>query len=87
MNLDYFITIGRNFFYTHTIIAVSIIVAIAIFACFKPKAMLKLGIFGLVMGVLFYIISLLGGTLSTGVKHTDTLTDRSQDANELPNRR
>ena len=84
MNLDYFVTIGRNFFYRHTIIAVAIIVAIAVFACFKPKVMLKMGVFVSVMGVLFYIISLLGGTLSTGVQHKDTLTGRSQEANELP---
>ena len=83
MNFDSLVILGRSFFYQHTIIAICILVGLVAFACFKPKIVMKIGVFAMIMGVLFYIISLLGGTLSTGVKHKDTLTERSQEANEL----
>lgn len=77
MNIETFIAAGITFYQTYTIPAVAILVAIAVIAFKKPKELFKLLLVGLAIGVIFYLISFMGDSMSTGIEQKDTLTHKS----------
>lgn len=77
MNLDTLYAAGIGFFQNHTIPAVAILAVIAIITYVKPKAIFKILLLGAVIGLLFYLISFMTESMSTGIEHKDTLTHKS----------
>ncbi len=56
-----------DFFSSHTIFAIAIIVALGILAYLKPKVMFKLVIVVLAIGAIVYVISFIVDLTSTGI--------------------
>jgi len=82
MDFDTLYNAVSNFYYQDTILSVGILLAVVILVYLNPKKSLKFAVFLVIMGVIFYIISLLGGTMFTGVEHTEDLTHKSKQAIE-----
>ncbi|MDZ7832440.1 MAG: hypothetical protein U5L07_11870 [Desulfobacterales bacterium] len=72
MDLDNFLRLVNNFYYTHTYAAIGIIAALAIIALFKPKQTVKALL--IIAGVVAvgYILYLIGGAVWSG------FTDKNQ---------
>ena len=77
MNIETLIAAGIAFYQNHTIPAVAILVVIAVIAFTKPKEIFKLLLVGLAIGVIFYLISYMGDSMSTGIEQKDALTHKS----------
>lgn len=61
---------------------IGIVFAILMVALFylKPKEMFKLAVFGLFIAVVFYIITLLIGTVGSGSGQKDRMINKSRDS-------
>jgi hypothetical protein len=77
MDIETLLAAGITFFQNYTIPAVAIFIVIAVIAFKKPKDFFKLLLVGLAIGVIFYLISFMGESLSTGIEQKDTLTHKS----------
>lgn len=77
MNIETLLAAGIAFYQNYTIPAVAIFVVIAVIAFKKPKDFFKLLLVGLAIGVIFYLISFMGESMSTGIEQKDTLTHKS----------
>lgn len=77
MNIETLIAAGITFYQNYTIPAVAILVVTAVIAFKKPKEIFKLLLVGLAIGVIFYLISFMGDSMSTGIEQKDTLTHKS----------
>lgn len=77
MNIETLIAAGITFFQNHTIPAVAILVVIAVITFKKPKEIFKLLLVGLAIGVIFYLISFMGDSMSTGIEQKNVLTHKS----------
>ena len=77
MNIETFIAAGIAFCQNHTIPAVAILVVIAVIAFKKPKEIFKLLLVGLAIGVVFYLISFMSDSMSTGIEQKNVLTHKS----------
>ncbi len=67
------------FLQTNPIIAVAIGGIVVALFYFKTKEMCKLVGFCLFIAVVFYFLTLLAGTISTGSKHKDQMIYKSKD--------
>jgi hypothetical protein len=77
MNIETLIAAGIAFYQNHTIPAVAILVVIAVIAFKKPKEIFKLLLVGLAIGVIFYLISFMSDSMSTGIEQKNVLTHKS----------
>ena len=77
MNIETLLAAGITFYQKNTIPAVAIFIVLAVIAFKKPKEIFKLLLVGLAIGVIFYLISFMGESMSTGIEQKDTLTHKS----------
>ncbi len=77
MDIETLIAAGIAFYQNHTIPAVAILVVIAVIAFKKPKEIFKLLLVGLAIGVIFYLISFMSDSMSTGIEQKNVLTHKS----------
>lgn len=67
MNLDELIRIAMNFYYTHTLISIGVLVGVGILLIIKPKPVLKtIGVLA-VLVIAAYILYLLYDALFSGM--------------------
>ncbi len=67
------------FFQNHKAIALAIIGALCIFGYLKPKEFFKLLMLALFLGVVLYIVSLLGESATTGIEQKDQMMHKSEE--------
>ncbi|MBC8316960.1 MAG: hypothetical protein H8E41_03575 [Desulfobulbaceae bacterium] len=77
MDMNTLLAAGITFFQNHTIPAVAILAVVAVMAFVKPKEIFKLLLVALTIGIIFYLISFMSDSMSTGIEHKDTLTHKS----------
>jgi len=77
MNIETLLAAGTTFYQNYTIPAVAILIVIAVLAFKKPKEFFKLLLVGVAIGIIFYLISFMGDSMSTGIEQKDTLTHKS----------
>ncbi len=82
MNIDYYFSLAVNFLYTNKIVALIILVVLILFIWKKPGEAFKFGIFVGVMAVIFYFISLMGGTMTDGSGDKKHMSTKSEQALE-----
>ncbi len=77
MSFENMISYVVDFFNTHTIFAIAIVIIIVVFLFWRPKAVFKFAVFILIIGAAVWVIGLLGGSFTTGVKHKDDLIHKT----------
>ena len=77
--LNEYLQAAGTFLYTNPIIAVVIGVILVVLFYSQPKEMFKLTAFALFIAVVFYVITLLAGTVDTGSKQKDQMIYKSRD--------
>jgi uncharacterized membrane protein len=77
--LNEYLQTARTFLSSNPIIAVVIGVILIVLFYSQPKEMFKLAVFGLFLAVVFYVITLLAGTVDTGSKQKDQMIYKSRD--------
>ena len=71
------ISMGLNFFHTHKLVAIIIVVVLCILLYLKPKATFKMLAMLLVAAVILYILSLIGGLTFTGISQKREIIDNT----------
>lgn len=61
-----------------TIIVICLVAALSLFIYYKPKAMFKIMLLALGIGVVFYIISLIGESIFEGVKEKEEMGHKTK---------
>jgi len=69
-----------SFYHTHTPIAIALAIAVFVIAYWKPKMAFKFGGAVFFIAFVFYIISLLGGLLTSGIKHKDKMIHKTEES-------
>lgn len=77
MSFEALYAAGEGFFQNYTIPAVVVLGVITVFALKKPKELFKLLLVGLAIGIIFYLITFMTDSMSTGIEQKDTLTHKS----------
>ncbi|MGK2907674.1 MAG: hypothetical protein ACSLFH_15230 [Desulfuromonadales bacterium] len=77
--LNEYLQAAGTFLHTNPIIAVLIGVIVVVLFYSQPKEMFKLAAFVLFIAVVFYVITLLAGTVNTGSKQKDQMIYKSRD--------
>jgi len=67
------------YFQNNKAIALAIIVALCLFGYLKPKQFFKLLMLSLFLGVVLYIVSLLGESTTTGIQQKDQMMHKSEE--------
>ena len=67
------------FFQNNRIVALAIIAALALLGYLKPKVFFKALMLALLLGVVLYIISLLGESTTTGIQQKDQMMYKSKE--------
>ncbi len=78
--LDEYLQNTLFFLQTNQTAAIVIGVAVVALFYFKTKEMFKLVAFCFFMAIVFYLITLLAGTLNTGAKQKDQMIYKSKEA-------
>ena len=79
MTLDNILIIGKNFYYSHTYLALAIAAGLLLFIYLKPKAAFKtVGILLLFIGTI-YFFSLLGKSSSTGMNSKKQMINQTRN--------
>ena len=69
---------GIDFLKAEPIIAIVLIGIVAVLFYFKKKAMLRILVIFLVIGLVYYLLTLFGGMTSTGVNQKEKIIEKSQ---------
>ena len=75
MTPDELIAYAIDFFYAHPPVAIGIIVFLCILAYFRPKPLLRTAVILLVLGGIFYGLTLIGDLTSTGVSQKKKMVE------------
>jgi uncharacterized phage infection (PIP) family protein YhgE len=78
MNFERFLNTGINFFQNYPIAVIILVVGLVIVSTAKPKDIYKFLVFAIIMGVIFYIISRLGESTSTGLDNKDEMIQQTR---------
>jgi len=78
MDLEELIRIGNNFYYDYPYIIIIFIAVLLVFLYLKPKQFLKLMIMLLVLGAVFYILSMIGEATFTGVSQKEKIVNKAR---------
>jgi hypothetical protein len=78
MDIKEIYDIAVGFIHGHTIIVISLVVALGVFIYYKPKAMFKVMILAVGVGLVFYIISLLGESMYEGVQKKEEMIHKTK---------
>ena len=78
MDLKELILRGIDFLKGEPVIAAAIIGILVVLFIFRRKAMLRIVAIFLVLAVLYYLVTLVGGMTSSGVSQKETLIEKSQ---------
>lgn len=80
MDLDSLVRTAVHYFHQYTVVSLVFLAALAVFVFIKPKQAFKAAVFALVIGVMFYVISLVNDSMFSGVQQKDKMIKRSTDA-------
>lgn len=80
MDINTLLESARNLAYNNRELAIALGVAAAAYTLLRPKKALKLAVFVAVLLVALYFILQLWGSLSTGIKNTDTMIHGTERA-------
>ena len=67
------------YFQSHTAIALALIAAICLFGYLKPNIFFKLLMLALFLGVVLYIVTLIGESATTGLEQKDQMMHKSKE--------
>ncbi|MFO8048078.1 MAG: hypothetical protein R6U29_03500, partial [Desulfosudaceae bacterium] len=73
MDLNEALRLANNFFYTHTYLAIGIVVALVIITCWRPKQVLKILLTILAAAVIGYFLYYLGQAMLSGMSGKENL--------------
>ncbi|MEW6521534.1 MAG: hypothetical protein AB1461_19220 [Thermodesulfobacteriota bacterium] len=79
MDINALLASCQLFFQNNKITVAVIIAALALFGYLKPKIFLKLLMLALLLGVVLYIVSLLGESATTGIEQKDQMMYKSKE--------
>ncbi|MFZ5772251.1 MAG: hypothetical protein ACOY4W_12535 [Thermodesulfobacteriota bacterium] len=79
MDINALLASCQLFFQNNKITAAVIIAALALFGYLKPKIFSKLLMLALLLGVVLYIVSLLGESATTGIEQKDQMMYKSKE--------
>ena len=77
MNFEELIRIGNNFYYDYPYVIIIFAVVLLVFLYLKPKQFLKLMITFLVLGAVFYILSMIGEATLTGISQKGKMVNNA----------
>ena len=78
MNFERLLHTGINYLQGNPIAVIILVVGFVIVLTAKPKDIYKFLVFAVIMGVVFYIISQLGESTSTGLKQKDDMIHQTR---------
>ncbi|PID77075.1 MAG: hypothetical protein CSB24_03405 [Deltaproteobacteria bacterium] len=78
--MQQYVNMVLAFFQNHMIISAAVALAVIIFIWKKPGEAFKAAVFLVGMAVVFYILSLLGGTMFDGVDRKNDVTQKTENA-------
>ena len=78
MDFERFFNLAVNFLQAYPVLAVILVVGVVIVATAKPKDIYKFLVFAVIMGVVFYVISQLGESTSTGLNQKDEMIHQTR---------
>ena len=78
MDFERLLNTGINFLQNHPIAVIVLVVGLVIVSTAKPKDIYKFLVFAVIMGVVFYIISQLGESTSTGLDKKDEMIQQTR---------
>lgn len=79
MDINALLASCQLFFQNNKITVAVIIAALALFSYLKPKIFSKLLMLALLLGVVLYIVSLLGESATTGIEQKDQMMYKSKE--------
>lgn len=82
MNSHHLLELAMMFFRQYTLLAVVLAAAVALFALARPKEFGKLLLVVGFLAAVLYVLSLIGGTMETGIKEKDQMIYKTQNALE-----
>jgi hypothetical protein len=78
MDFERLLNTGISFLQNHPIAVIVLVVGLVIVSTAKPKDIYKFLVFAVMMGVVFYIISQLGESTSTGLDKKDQMIHQTR---------
>lgn len=82
MNVHHLLEVAMTFFRQYPLLAVVLAAAVVLYGLARPKELGKLLAVVALLAIVFYLLSLLGGTLNTGIKEKDEMIYKTRDAIE-----
>jgi len=80
MTIENLLALARNFYATHTALALGILAFLALVTFLRPKEMFKLYITLLLLAAALYMISLFAGTVKSGSSQKDRMIYKTREA-------
>ncbi|MDT8335695.1 MAG: hypothetical protein RQ753_08350 [Desulfurivibrionaceae bacterium] len=78
MTIYHLLQLGKNFYYTHTYLALAILAGLVILALINPKAAFKTVAIVLLFVLAVYFATLLGKTSLTGIGNKQQMINQSR---------